>query len=577
MDLEVSYDFEDAEQVWNELDEIVSRECPSQDLIDDALRSFLTVATSSREKYISSEHDIARCSYILLSSPLFEKHEDYVRRQIVHCLLQDDEPDALLFVTSFLLFEIRETESTAELLNREGAFTRLLDLISNPKQNADATLHRMLMELLYEMSRIQRIRPEELVHVDDAFVRQLFALIEELSNDVNDPYHYPIIRVLVGSPSRKSLKEMLNNVQLVLNEQFMVTAHEPSPSGMSPVPLTNKVMKALATQGSSFKTFGENIILLLNRESETSLQLLTLKLLYLIFTTPSTQEYFYTNDLHVLVDILIRNLLDLPSDAAALRHTYLRVLYPLLAHTQLKHPPYYKYEEIRKLLAVLAGAQAIHDCGEDDLGSGVWSHFEEADETTKRLVSRCRTVSWLENPETTESEIQAALNSGTATSPVDVVSGEKEPPVPPIPRKLRKRNASRTASGYLIPQLDSARESALSVLEVAAQREKPGVMTPSRKASLRGAASKKQKPLPPRTRRSTWGRRARDVEHSTEEHSTSDVTASTRTEDQKQSGPPPEVSTAILFSPKDEHYSPPLTKQPPPQAPKSRLLHNLPP
>lgn len=106
-----------------------------------------------------------------------------------------------------------------------------------------------------------------IVHVDDAFVRQLFALIEELSNDVNDPYHYPIIRVLVGSPSRKSSGEMLSIVQLVLNEQFMVTAHEPSPSGLSPVPLTNKVIKVLATQGSSFKTFGENIILLLNRES----------------------------------------------------------------------------------------------------------------------------------------------------------------------------------------------------------------------------------------------------------------------------------------------------------------------
>ena len=54
--------------------------------------------------------------------------------------------------------------------------------------------------------------------------------------------------------------------------------------------------------------------------AETSLQLLTLKLLYLIFTTPSTHEYFYTNDLHVLVDILIRNLLDLPEEASPTTH-----------------------------------------------------------------------------------------------------------------------------------------------------------------------------------------------------------------------------------------------------------------
>jgi hypothetical protein len=75
---------------------------------------------------------------------------------------QDDDPDVLLFVTSFLLLDTRESETTAELLNEEGAFTRLVDLISKPKQNGEAILHRMLMELLYEMSRIQQIKPDDL-------------------------------------------------------------------------------------------------------------------------------------------------------------------------------------------------------------------------------------------------------------------------------------------------------------------------------------------------------------------------------------------------------------------------------
>jgi Protein of unknown function (DUF2013) len=48
---------------------------------------------------------------------------------------------------------------------------------------------------------------------------------------------------------------------------------------------------------------------------DTSLQLLILKLLYLIFTTPETYEYFYNNDLRVLVDVFIRELYDLPDDA----------------------------------------------------------------------------------------------------------------------------------------------------------------------------------------------------------------------------------------------------------------------
>ena len=33
--------------------------------------------------------------------------------------------------------------------------------------------------------------------IDDVFITYLFQIIEQLSDDVNDPYHYPVIRVLV--------------------------------------------------------------------------------------------------------------------------------------------------------------------------------------------------------------------------------------------------------------------------------------------------------------------------------------------------------------------------------------------
>jgi hypothetical protein len=44
----------------------------------------------------------------------------------------------------------------------------------------------------------------------------------------------------------------------------MVAAHDPN--NHTGVPLTNKVIKVLSAHGSVYKTFGENIILLLNRE-----------------------------------------------------------------------------------------------------------------------------------------------------------------------------------------------------------------------------------------------------------------------------------------------------------------------
>ena len=201
------------------------------------------------------------------------------------------------------------------------------------------------------------------------------------------------------------------------------------------ISLTNRVIKLLSLYGSSYMTFGENIILLLNRETETSLQLLILKLLYLLFTTRATYEYFYTNDLRVLLDVIIRNLLDLPNELISLRHTYLRVLYPLLAHTQLKQPPHYKRDEIVKVLSILGGSAN--------------AHWEPADETTMRLVERVAKVPWLRDEDISEGEVARKL-LGISLSPIQTASS-------------------------------------VSVLDVAAVMEKPGVQTPSRKEFSAGA------------------------------------------------------------------------------------------
>ena len=75
-------------------------------------------------------------------------------------------------------------------------------------------------------------------------------------------------------------------------------------------------------------------------------------------------------------------------------------------------------------------------------------HFGAVDETTKRLVGRCGRVPWLQGSE-----------DGAATSPHS-------------PTKLKQR--------LLSVSLPQAMESSLSVMEVASQKSKPGVKTPSR-------------------------------------------------------------------------------------------------
>jgi hypothetical protein len=221
--------------------------------------------------------------------------------------------------------------------------------------------------------------------------------------------------------------------------------------------VTNRVIKALSVHGMTYKTFGCNLILLLNRESETSLQLLILKALYLLFGSPSTAEYFYTNDLHVLIDVILRNLIDLPSDspaANALRHTYLRVLHPLLANSQINKPPHYKRDEILRLLHLL-------------VTSG--THFAPVDETTQRLVSRCTAVPWLRQP--SESKNATASNGPSNTT---------ETPTSANPEHIKGEGQKDVARRAIGMSVNGGGESLTSVLEVAAHTEKPGVQTPSR-------------------------------------------------------------------------------------------------
>jgi len=387
-----------------DLNDVVSSSCPNHESLDDALRSWLDLVATGRDRYLDSEDDIATCSQHLRDSTLFCENREYVRTQIIYSLLQEDELAPLHAIANFLLLDGRSDEETFRSMISEGCFLRLLELIKTCGTQ-DRRLHRLLLELMYEMSRIERLRPEDLMQVDDAFVTYLFQLVEVLSDDLDDPYHYPVIRVL-----------------LVLNEQYMVASTSAAvavDSGSPSSPITNRVVKILSVYGDSYRTFGENIILLLNRATETALQLLILKLLYLLFTTAATYEYFYTNDLRVLLDVIIRNLLDLPSEMNVLRHTYLRVLAPLLAHTQLSQPPHYKRDQLLSLIEILKGTGSFH--------------FTPPEPTTLRLVERVAKTPWLMVDEESHLEVPSPVSLGSLTlsqsaSTVSIVAKVSEKP-----------------------------------------------------------------------------------------------------------------------------------------------------
>lgn len=129
---------------------------------------------------MTSEYDTARCCYKLLDSDLFVAKQEYVRRQILYCLLQvclvecitgrrvnltrsqeDDDANVVYVAAAILLFDGRNNEGVFEMMQAEGAFARLVGLIHD-KRGDGTTVHRLLLELLYNMSRTQPLNRDDL-------------------------------------------------------------------------------------------------------------------------------------------------------------------------------------------------------------------------------------------------------------------------------------------------------------------------------------------------------------------------------------------------------------------------------
>ncbi|KAJ1300973.1 hypothetical protein OPQ81_003397 [Rhizoctonia solani] len=421
----VEYHVDNARQFWAELEDILHiPSTASLNRIDSSLRAFIKFCSTYHEKYLSTSEQLEHAILLLLDSDIFAFHSDRSTEHLTAEAHTETNPHALLVLYSIFLQYGRRNPAffgaSASIPSQAGSTTRvgvgldaLTPMVPQGKRSAglkrwqglipllmdhvrwsvdddgygstlgipiEARLRLVCVRLMYEVCRVQKLDVNDLRIFDDRFIEHLFETIEDTSVSTDETLNYYLIKLIVA-----------------LNEQFMVASLVPqksskaaSESGKSPLSATfsqthqrapsvdrppNRVLEILMRRLYSSQTFGANIIFMLNRAENTPedlcMQLLLLKMLYLLFTTPGTHEYFYTNDLRVLVDVFIRELGNLPEESESLRHTYLRVLHPLLTNTQLKDTPYKRSELRQTLLALISHAD-----------------IREVNPTTRRLVER---------------------------------------------------------------------------------------------------------------------------------------------------------------------------------------------
>ncbi|KIM41429.1 hypothetical protein M413DRAFT_18955 [Hebeloma cylindrosporum] len=394
-DLGIVYHIESAQQFWSELEDVLrlpEDDAPTLEMLDSTLRRFIALCATYHEQYLQSPLQIEHACNLLTESELFEFHSERMLEIIIDDAQTITDPHSV-FVFYEVLFHYghRRPDFFRSHKRLQPLLPLLMDHIlveidpdtedtyvgttaigrsasySSVPIPIEAKVRSLSVKTLYEVCKVQTLSVQDLKIFGDSFIGYLFDLVEQTKYMHDETFNYSVIKLIIA-----------------LNEQFMVAGlgdEEANPNSGKAAEPKNRVIRVMMRRLGTCKTFGENMIFMLNRAKRTPedfcVKLLILKILYVLFSNKGTCEFFYTNDLCVLVDVFLRELADLDEDSESLRHTYLRVLHPLLTRTQLRDVPY-KRPQILVALEAMIGHSKIRD----------------VNSTTKRLVERCLSGPW---------------------------------------------------------------------------------------------------------------------------------------------------------------------------------------
>ncbi|EEB07146.1 cytoskeletal protein [Schizosaccharomyces japonicus yFS275] len=325
---DVLYQIDDKKQFLSEVDEIVNQRVSSKEQLNRLVDNLIRFICAYGVSFLTSEEHLLDCCLQIRNSATFKDNVDVFRSALLATLFASENIFGSDFVLYFFLVDASKDPACLHFLADMGFFPLLIDHIVRRiklnKTNEESSCPYGLC-LLVRLCRTQRISMPDLKSVSDFFMEALFLEVDlAKENEIEDHFILCILAILS------------------LNEQFMLAGLRTNEDPGSVNGHANKVMAALMNPNIDTRSYGEGLVFTLNRENDVRVQLLILKQLFLIFTTPETYEYFYTNDLHVLMDVCIRELNNLSPESSALQYAYLQVLYPMLVNSQVRDPPHYK-------------------------------------------------------------------------------------------------------------------------------------------------------------------------------------------------------------------------------------------
>lgn len=382
-------------EFWNSMEKIVTQpaESGNDEQVNSQLVGYIKTACDSYMKFINSDRDLCHMAVILTESTAFKEHREFCLSKLLSLLNIDLLEMNMKFIIAYvLLWESKNNLNSLETMLEYQGFNVFYNTLYTQfaylnKYGEDKNIgqERITNPDLAELTDIEYKIVDEMKQISTVLMDLLFQVLKYCKCSVKNIQLVDdfFVYFLMTSIRSDTMTDIFNNAQfkllLALNEQYMILNKE--------YEIENKVFQYL-TSDSVHTRFTELLLLKFNRVQDKSLQVMMCKIIYLILTAEDgsvAMNFFYLNDLHVFVDVLLRELENIPENEETLRNYFLRILIPLLKNTELSKT-HYRKDDLIKTLSYLSSVENF--CAS--------AKVTKEQETTAKLANKLLTkVDWL--------------------------------------------------------------------------------------------------------------------------------------------------------------------------------------
>lgn len=365
----------------------------SDEQVNSLLVSYIKTACDFYMKFINSDRDLCRMAVTLTESTAFKDHRQFCLSKLLSLLNIDLLEMNMKFIISYvLLWESKNNIHSLELMLEYQGFNVFYNTLytqfaylSKYGEEKNIARERITNPDSAELTDIELKIVDEMKQISTVLMDLLFQVLKYCKCSVKNIQLVDdfFVYFLMTSLRSDTMTDLFNNAQfkllLALNEQYMMLHKE--------YEIENKVFQYLTIDTIGAR-FTELLLLKFNRVQDKSLQIMMCKLIYLILTAKDgtlAMNFFYLNDLHVFVDVLLRELENIAENEETLRNYFLRILFPLLTNTELSKT-HYRKDDLKRVLTYLSLVENF--CSSDKVN--------KEHETTARLANRLLAkISWL--------------------------------------------------------------------------------------------------------------------------------------------------------------------------------------